>query len=109
MPTTQLLGSVGHVGSTWNTGMPAEFAGFCAAPGSTHRPTMAITISPSHAHRTMVFRIDAPFIEARGATTVESIYPSDGVRRPIIQLGAVWTRTRPRGHRTPAPTPTLFR
>src|SRR5580765_7049672 len=66
MPTTQLLGSAGHVGSTWNTGMPADFAGFCAAPGSTHRPTIAITISPSHTHRIVVFRIHAPFIKARG-------------------------------------------
>src|SRR5262245_33059322 len=74
MPTTQLLGSVGHVGSTWNTGMPADFAALCAAPGSTQRATMAITISPSHAHRIIVFRIHAPFIKERGATTLESIY-----------------------------------
>src|SRR5712691_4514046 len=66
MPTTQLLGSVGHVGSTWNTRMPADFAGLCAAPGSTKRPTTAITISPNHAQRIIVFRIHAPFIRARG-------------------------------------------
>src|SRR5215510_10668916 len=82
MPTTQLLGSVGHVGSTWNTGMPADFAGLCAAPGSTQRPTMAITISPSHAHGIVVFRIHAPFIKARGATTLESIY------LPVFGVGA---------------------
>src|SRR5947207_16020420 len=83
MPTTQLLGSVGHVGSTWNTGMAADFAGFCAAPGSTQRPTTAITISPINAHRIIVFRIQAPFLKARGATTLESIYPSLAWRRAI--------------------------
>src|SRR6185369_15126674 len=88
MPTTQLLGSVGHVGSTWNTGMPADFGGFCAAPGSTQRPTIAITVSPSHAHRIVIFRIQAPFTKARGAMTLESIYPSLAWQRNRCSLGS---------------------
>jgi hypothetical protein len=69
---------------------------------------MAITINPSHAHRIIVFRIQAPFIKARGATTLESIYPSLAWRRLGLYLARV-EASRVLSPGLPTPCSALFR